>query len=80
MSSRASPRNLRGEVDEQHQANFLVRGALQLLAQPEVEKIFWYTLHDDRTESFGLFRFGDGYTDYETLKRRINTVLAEVAA
>lgn len=66
--SNVSPRNPRGEVDEQRQANFLVRGALHLLAQPEVEKVFWYNFHDDRNESFGLFRFGKGYTDYSLPK------------
>jgi len=63
-----SPHNPRGEVDEQRQANYLVRGALHLLAQPEVEKIFWYNFHDDRNDSFGLFRFGNSYTDYSLPK------------
>lgn len=66
--SSTSRRNMGGVVDEQRQANYLVRGALLLLAQPEVEKIFWYNLHDDRNDSFGLLRFGEGYTDYSSPK------------
>ena len=66
--SSLSPRSSRAEVDEERQANFLVRGALHLLAQPEVEKVFWYTFHDDPDNSFGLFRFGKSYTDYSVPK------------
>ncbi len=77
-----SPRNARGEVDETMQANYLVRGALQLLAQPEVEKVFWYNFHDDQNDSFGLFRFGNSYTDYRLPKaafRAFTTLTHELA-
>ena len=63
-----SERNSLGSVDERTQANYLVRAYLTLLAEPGVEKVFWYTLHDDTDSPFGLVRFGKGYTDYSSRK------------
>ena len=61
-------RNVQGTVDEARQANYLVSAYLQLLAEPGVEKVFWYTLHDDTNSPFGLVRYGRGYTDYTSRK------------
>jgi polysaccharide biosynthesis protein PslG len=66
--SGASPRNPGGRNDEDAQASFMVRGYIQLLAEQGMERAFWYTMHDDRDSSFGLFRFGGGYADYSSPK------------
>jgi hypothetical protein len=66
--SSQSERNPLGSSDERLQANNLVRAYLTLLAEPGVEKVFWYTLHDDIGSPFGLVRFGTGYTDYSSRK------------
>lgn len=66
--SAQSERNPLGSADERLQANYLVRAYLTLLAEPGVEKVFWYTLHDDVGSPFGLVRFGTGYTDYSSRK------------
>lgn len=63
-----SMRNPSGSVDEFTQANYLIRAYLSLLAEPGIEKVFWYTLHDDTDSAFGLVRFGNGYTDYSSRK------------
>lgn len=77
-----SPRNRYGAVDERDQANFLVRSYMALLAQPEIQKAFWYNLHDDWDANFGLLRFGTGYTDYSGVKpafRAYATMTRELA-
>jgi hypothetical protein len=66
-SSGRSDRDPVGVVNEQDQANFLVRATL-LLWRAGVEKIFWYTLKDDPGNPYGLVDFGSGYFDYSRLK------------
>lgn len=66
--SGASERNPGGLVGEEQQANYLVRSYLSLLAEPGLEKAFWYTLHDDTQSPFGLVRYGAGYSDYSSRK------------
>jgi hypothetical protein len=56
-----------GVVDEQTQANNLVR-AIVLLWRAGVERIFWYTLKDDPGNPYGLVTLGAGGADYRTLK------------
>lgn len=56
-----------GVLDEQAQANNLVR-AILLLWRAGVERIFWYTLKDDPGNPYGLVAFGAGYADYSQLK------------
>ena len=70
--SAASQRNRGGVVNEDQQANYLVRGYMELLAEPGLEKAFWYTLHDDPDSPFGLVRFGSGYADYSSRKPSFN--------
>ncbi|CAA9275220.1 MAG: D-alanyl-D-alanine carboxypeptidase, partial [uncultured Chloroflexia bacterium] len=65
-------RNTGGKNNEDAQANFMVRGYVQLLAEQGVERAFWYTMHDDRDSSFGLYRFGGGYGDYSAPKPSYN--------
>lgn len=66
--SAPSKRDPQGLTDEDRQASYLVRSYLQLLAEPGLNKAFWYTLHDDQDSPFGLMRFGSGYTDYSSRK------------
>jgi polysaccharide biosynthesis protein PslG len=66
--SGVSERNPTGSVDEERQANYLVRGYMSLLAEPDLEKAFWYTLHDDTESPFGVVRYGAGYADYSSRK------------
>ncbi|HWQ15050.1 MAG TPA: glycosyl hydrolase [Roseiflexaceae bacterium] len=66
-SSGPGDRDPQGVVDEQAQADFLVRATL-LLWQAGVERIFWYTLKDDPGNPYGLVALGGGYGDYTQLK------------
>ncbi|MDW8147521.1 MAG: glycosyl hydrolase [Roseiflexaceae bacterium] len=66
-SSGHGDRDAAGLVNEQDQANFLVRATL-LLWRAGVEKIFWYTLKDDPGNPYGLVGLGVGYFDYSRLK------------
>lgn len=66
-SSGRGDRDPIGVVDEQGQANFLVRATI-LLWSAGVEKIFWYTLKDDPGNPYGLVGLGTGYFDYSRLK------------
>ncbi len=59
--------NLDNSIDEQDQANYLVRSIL-LLWRAGVERIFWYTLKDDPGNPYGLVAHGSGYTDYSRPK------------
>lgn len=56
-----------GVVDEQTQANYLVRATL-LLWRAGVERVFWYTLKDDPGNPYGLVALGEGQSDYTRLK------------
>ncbi len=56
-----------GLVDQQAQANNLVR-ALLLLWRAGVERTFWYELKDDPGNPYGLVALGSGRADYTTLK------------
>lgn len=66
-SSGRGDRDPVGVVDEQGQANFMVRATL-LLWRAGVAKIFWYTLKDDPGNPYGLVGVGTGYFDYSRLK------------
>jgi len=56
-----------GMLDEQGQANVLVR-AMLLLWRSGVERIFWYTLKDDPNNHYGLVAEGSGRADYSRPK------------
>lgn len=66
-SSGPGDRDPIGLVDEQTQADYLVRATL-LLWRAGVERIFWYTLKDDPGNPYGLVAQGAGYGDYSRLK------------
>jgi polysaccharide biosynthesis protein PslG len=66
-SSGPGDRDTRGVVNEQTQADYLVRATL-LLWRAGVERIFWYTLKDDPGNPYGLVAQGAGYGDYTRLK------------
>ncbi|KAB8145048.1 hypothetical protein F8S13_04235 [Chloroflexia bacterium SDU3-3] len=52
-----------GIVDQQQQANYLVRSML-LLWRAGIERSFWYTLKDDPGNPYGLFEYGTGRADF----------------
>lgn len=56
-----------GTLDQQGQANLLMRSML-LLWRSGVERIFWYTLKDDPGNPYGLVAEGTSYGDYRHLK------------
>jgi polysaccharide biosynthesis protein PslG len=66
-SSGPGDRDALGALDEQGQANMLVRAMLWLW-RSGVEKIFWYTLKDDPGNPYGLIASGTGYADYSQPK------------
>lgn len=66
-SSGPGDRDPVGLMNEQDQANVLVRATL-LLWRAGVEKVFWYTLKDDPGNPYGLVGLGAGYFDYSRLK------------
>jgi hypothetical protein len=66
-SSGPGDRDPVGVVNEQSQADYLVRATL-LLWRAGVERIFWYTLKDDPGNPYGLVAQGAGYEDYSRLK------------
>lgn len=56
-----------GVVDEQHQADYLVR-ALMLLWRAGIERSFWYALKDDPGNPYGLVALGTGRADFQRTK------------
>jgi polysaccharide biosynthesis protein PslG len=66
-ASKSSDRDPVGAVDEQTQADYLVRAVL-LLWRAGAERIFWYTLKDDPGSPYGLVGRGADRTDYQLLK------------
>ncbi len=64
----ASDRDPIGQTDEDRQASLLVRAAVMLRAAG-AERIIWYKFKDDGNfNSYGLYRFGRGLTDYGQAK------------
>lgn len=54
-------------VDEQSQANYLVRG-MALLRAAGVDKVIWYSFKDDSNGPYGLVRAGSDPGDYSQRK------------
>jgi hypothetical protein len=67
-TSRVDPRQPSIPLDEQIQANNLVRATL-ILWRAGVENIFWYTLKDDpEGDTYGIFALGTGRSDFSKPK------------
>lgn len=70
-SSGAGDHDAVGVVDEQMQANYLVR-AMLLLWRAGIERSFWYALKDDPGNPYGLVALGTGRDDFSRLKPAYN--------
>lgn len=68
-SSGPGDRDSAGLTDEEHQASYLIRSML-LLWSAGVDRIFWYMLKDDAHNPYGLFRYGQGRTDFRNSLRK----------
>ena len=66
-SSGAGDHDPVGVVDEQAQANYVVRSLL-LLWRAGIERSFWYALKDDPGNPYGLVALGTGRDDFSRLK------------
>ncbi len=62
-SALPSDRDPQGMLNEEDQANYMVRGAV-LLRAAGAQRVLWYSIKDERHNGYGMMRFGSNYDDY----------------